>query len=65
MSMNIPDHPDITSAMKTGYPSWGQLQPLCCDNCSEELGDEDEVYTDQHHEVLCKECLLRLHTKWW
>lgn len=59
-------HPDIEMALKTGYPSWKQPQPIYCDNCGEEINDSDEVYTDRFHEYLCLDCLKRLHTKgWW
>lgn len=65
--MNIPDHPDIVSAMKTGYPSWNQpdeSRPYC-EECGECLEDED-LYYDESHNCLCRKCLLFLHEKsWW
>ena len=62
--MNIPDHPEIVSAMRTGYPSWNQPESIYCGECGECLDDED-VYESYGHEFLCKDCLLTLHKKWW
>lgn len=57
----IPDHPEISMAMKTGYPSWNQPSEIRCDNCGDFI--EDEVYEDELHDCLCLDCLLKLHLK--
>ena len=62
--MNIPEHPEIECAMRTGYPSWEQEvdEPIYCGECGRRL-DEDEVYGDEGYKLLCKDCLLMLHKK--
>lgn len=59
------EHPDITSALKTGYAVNNQPKSHYCEECGELL-DED-VYSDRLHEFLCKDCLLTLHERrnWW
>ena len=59
--MNIPDHPEIESALRTGYPTWNQAEDIVCDNCGDYI--EDEVYEDEIYEHLCIDCLLKLHLK--
>lgn len=54
-------HPDITWAEATGYPSWNQPKDICCDYCGCII--DDEIYEDEHHETLCLDCLLKLHLK--
>lgn len=54
-------HPEITWAERTGYPSWNQPVDIVCDNCGDVI--DDEVYTDEYHENLCLDCLLKLHLK--
>lgn len=64
-SRNLPDHPDITWAMRTGYPSWNQPIEDTCEICGEELSSDD-TYEDHDHDKICKNCLLYLHKKdWW
>jgi hypothetical protein len=58
---NLPDHPEIEMAIRTGYPSWNQPSEIQCDNCGVFI--EDEVYEDESHEYLCVDCLLSLHLK--
>lgn len=62
MIVNIPDHPDIVSAMRTGYPTWNQPKSHYCEECGECLDDET-VYEDNMHDYLCRACLLTLHEK--
>lgn len=64
--MNDLEHPDITAAMRTGYPTWKQPEIPYCDLCGVRL-DNEEVYADRIHDWLCKDCLLTLHEKrnWW
>ena len=57
-------HPEITWAERTGYPSWNQPTSHFCEECGKCLDDEDE-YEDAQHDCLCEECLLVLHKKWW
>lgn len=64
MNINVPDHPDIVSAMRTGYGVYNQPKSVYCEECGKCLDDEDE-YEDATHEYLCEECLLSLHKKWW
>jgi hypothetical protein len=54
-------HPEITWAERTGYPSWNQPQDVRCDYCGEVI--EDDVYADEFYEFLCLDCLLKLHLK--
>ena len=54
-------HPEITWAERTGYPSWNQPSEIRCDTCGDII--EDEVYEDEYHETLCLDCLLSLHLK--
>ena len=35
---------------------------IYCGECTQAL-TEDECYEDEHHSVLCKDCLLLLHKK--
>ena len=65
MSYILPDHPDIESALKTGYPLNGQPKQLYCGECGQPLDDEDDIYEDRYYDYLCKECLLMLHKKDW
>ena len=57
-----PDHPDIVSAMRTGYATWNQSQSHYCEECGKCLDYEDE-YEDACHDYLCKDCLLTLHDR--
>ena len=58
------EHPDITSALRTGYPTWNQEKSYYCESCGDCL-DDKEIYEDSVHEYLCKACLLTLHEKSW
>ena len=55
-------HPEITWAEQTGYPSWIQPKEHTCEVCGYPLF-LDETYKDFDHEFLCEECLLKLHRK--
>lgn len=67
MSSYCPDHPEILTIQRTGYPSWNQPpQNPFCSRCGKELDvSYDNIYEDEQHEFLCKECLLKLHEKEW
>lgn len=58
--MYVPDHPDIVSAERTGYP---RRRKIYCDECSKDITDDIEIYEDTYHQHLCKECLLYFHRK--
>lgn len=61
MSWHGLEHPEITSAIETGYPSWKQEETIICEFCEESIvGD---VYEDNNHEFLCLHCLKELHAK--
>lgn len=64
MFETIPDHPEIVSAMRTGYPTWNQPESHYCEECGKCLDDE-EVYECCGYEFLCLECLCATHKKWW
>lgn len=59
---DIPDHPEIRSMEKTGYPTWNQPEPIYCDECGRNL-DSETIYSDRLHTNLCADCLLMLHEK--
>ena len=59
--MMLPDHPEIVSIQRTGYPSWNQPVDVICDRCGEVV--EDEAYTNEDYETLCLDCLLSIHLK--
>lgn len=55
------DDPIISEIMATGYPSRHQnLQVFCCE-CGDEL--TGDIYEDEKHDALCKDCLLMLHLR--
>lgn len=58
----LPDHPEIAMAMRTGYPSWNQPEDkeIYCEECGKEITDSD-IYYDEYHQHLCKDCLLFFH----
>ena len=58
------NHPEIESALKTGYPTWNQPKIVYCDLCGDDITDEDH-YEDEDFECICKSCLLSRHKKGW
>jgi hypothetical protein len=54
-------HPEITWAEKTGYPSWNQPKDIVCDDCGDVI--DGEIYEDETYETLCLYCLLKRHLK--
>ena len=58
---DIPDHPEIEMAMRTGYPSWNQPADTVCSKCGDVI--DGEVYEDDLYDTLCLDCLLELHLK--
>ena len=57
---DLPDHPVIEAMERTGYPPGFEDDRIYCENCGDDLTDED-VYHDGLHDILCERCLLRLH----
>lgn len=56
------EHPEIGWAMNTGYPSWNQPKDdsIYCEECGKDITNKD-VYCDEYHKHLCKDCLLYFH----
>ena len=54
-------HPEITWAERTGYPSWNQPVDIICEHCNCVI--DDEIYEDDIFDNLCLDCLLKLHLK--
>lgn len=64
------EHPEITMANRTGYPSWSQEANVeeevvrCCE-CGRKMDVENEdVYECRTHKTLCLDCLMMLHKKY-
>lgn len=52
---NIPDHPEIACALRTGYPR--PLQPhITCADCDKELYGDDLVYAPDGV-IVCEDCM--------
>lgn len=65
MLYNDLEHPEITWARKTGYPSFAQPKKYYCEVCGKDITDLDK-YEDDRHKYLCEDCLLFYHKKdWW
>lgn len=54
--MNIPDHPEIRCAERTGYPSWLQEPKTpVCPICGAET---DTFYKNKDYDIVgCSECI--------
>ena len=48
----ILEHPDITSALRTGYPSWVEDEVL---NDEDDEDYESEIWGDEHEDSLYEE----------
>lgn len=56
--MPIPDHPEIRSAERTGYPSWNQPDDhVYCEKCGKDITYEDKVDT-AYHDCICVSCWI-------
>lgn len=64
MGYQLPDHPEIESVMRTGYPSWNQPKEIYCECCDNDISDE-EVFEDGEYEYLCVTCLMKKYKKEW
>lgn len=58
------EHPDITNAIRTGYPCGHEPQPIYCERCGNDISDE-EVFEDDEYEYLCVNCLMNKYEKEW
>lgn len=56
MKIDIPDHPDIAEALRTGYPRRFQHAPeIVCPVCDEEA---EIIYRDIHNQTVgCNNCI--------
>lgn len=62
----LPDHPEIVSAMRTGYPTWNQPNDdveYCCE-CGRRIKEDEETYECHSHRILCEDCLKMLHKRY-
>ena len=56
---DLPDHPAIRNAERTGYPRPVSLSSLICPRCGEDLTINDDVYTDFTGDIIgCSHCLV-------
>lgn len=53
----LPDHPEIARAMRTGYPYPAPAESLECTDCGADLVGDDEVY-DWDTDLVCEDCFL-------
>lgn len=63
-NMLIDVNPIVQHIINTGYPPGEEPQPIYCDECGKDITDDD-VYEDENHHLLCRDCLLMLHEKRW
>lgn len=55
---DIPEHPDIASALQTGYPVRSRVAHcVTCMDCAKELTGADLVF-DYDGDALCESCFL-------
>ncbi len=59
--MNCPDHPDIVSAMETGYGrGHEEARPVfLCSECGETIFEGEEYY-DFFGEQFCENCIIAM-----
>ena len=58
------EHPDITAAMRYGYPTRNESEvPMFCENCGAEIDEDDDFYSDGSYDCMCEDCLKSLHRK--
>lgn len=64
--MMCPDHPDIVSAMATGYPRGvkDEYDEIRCCECGRVIEEDEDVYECRTHATLCEECLKMLHRRY-
>ena len=56
--MNNLEHPDITSALNTGYPSGYDDTPTVCPVCGSEDCDTIYIERETHTAIGCDQCLM-------
>lgn len=54
MYRQCPDHPDITTALATGYPKL--YKPLICDTCKDEISSR-EIHGECDGRIICTDCI--------
>lgn len=66
MSIHIPDHPEIRSMERTGYPTWLQEDDdkEYCGECGREIEEGEDSYECRTHRILCEDCLKMLHLRY-
>lgn len=58
------EHPDITAAIRTGYPKRAEPEvPYYCGECGEEIDEDEDIYSDRLYDCLCEDCLKLLHRR--
>lgn len=65
--IEVPDHPEIISAHRTGYPSWNQPNEdyhEYCGECGREIKEDEDSYECRTHRILCEDCLKMLHKRY-
>lgn len=55
--MNDLEHPDISRALATGYPSRSRASCTCCDWCGDPVSYSD-WYIEIDDETICWNCIL-------
>lgn len=50
------EHPDITSALATGYPRTATHHTIECESCGAELAGEDDVFILEGQRLCCNCC---------
>ena len=57
------NHPDLVAIIRTGYPRYAiETDRWKCEECGKTLDPyTDHSYSDERHDVLCRNCLLYLH----
>lgn len=60
------EHPDITAALRTGYPSWKQEDDYVeyCGECGRAIYEDEDTYECRTHSILCEDCLKMLHKRY-
>lgn len=60
------NNPDLVAIVRKDYPRYAIGTDVWeCKECGRTLNPyTDHVYSDEDHDVLCKDCLLYLHEYW-
>lgn len=59
MDNYVPDHPDIVSAERTGYPrEYGERETFRCPSCGEIPRWDDDLFFNDTNEIIgCSRCI--------